>query len=175
MPIHDLEFKPLVLIGENLALYYDKAWHYFEIKYLRPLFRSANLITDFGAVAAESSAAAIVQPEDQLKIKNLEIAQLRCKPLDDFEFDIRTGATDPVAATDDVVTRISKRLEEIDPTWAMTEQVYKYTNLYYFGIHNPYGWALDRTRIVWWGFKFDVVELEAEPDRVTWCPHERWQ
>lgn len=174
MPIHNPEFKPIALIDENIALYYSGAWHYFKVKYIRPLFRSANLITDFGVVAAEGSAASILQPDDQLDIKKSEIGQIRCKPLDDFEFDIRTGATDAVAATSDVVTRVSKHLEETDPTWATTEWFYKYTDLYYFGIYNPYPYDIDRTRIAWWGYKFDVDALPEKPERAIYCPMERW-
>jgi len=174
MAIHEPEFKPIALVGENIALYKDKKWNYYQVKYIRPLFRSANLVTDFGAVSAESSASNIIQPDDELDLKATEIGQLRCKPLDDFEFDIRTGATDPVAATNDVVTRISKHLAEVDPTWAMTEHFYIADSLYYFGVYNPYPYDLARTRVAWWGFKFDVIKLEEEPEKVTYCPFERW-
>jgi len=173
--IHEPEFKPIALVGENIALLKSgRTWKYYRVEYIRPLFRSPNLTTDFGAVSASSSISQIVQPDSQLEIKATEIAQLRCKPLDNFEFDLRRGTTDPVAATDDVVTRISKHLEEVDPTWAMTEHFYIHDDLYYIGVYNPYPYALTQTRVAWWGFKYDVTELEEEPEKKNYCPMERW-
>lgn len=174
MPIHKQQFDPIALIGENIALYYDNSWHYFRVNYLRPLYRSHKIVHDFGSISASSQISEFVQPSDELELKQTEIGQLRLMPLDDIEIDIRTGATDPVSATDGKVTRISRHQGLVDPTWAASEHFYKADRLYYFGVYNPYATSTGQSRVAFWGWKFDVTELEDEPDKKTMCPHGRW-
>lgn len=171
MPIHAKEFNPIALIGENLALYIDDSWQYYKVRYLRPLFRSSSIVHDFGSISANGSIDEFVQPKDELKLDEDEIAQLRLKPLDDIELDIRTGATEPVSATDREITRITGHQETVDPTWAATEQFYISDRTYYFGVYNPYATETSMSRVAFWGWLFNVTELEEEPEKKTMCPH----
>ena len=95
--------EPVVRVGENVLTVDREQYSLYKVAYIEPLPASGPLVVNGGAVGA-AAVLAIINPQLTLDMNYGQVAQLRCKVLDDISVTIyqpggvaRHGLNTPVA------------------------------------------------------------------------------
>jgi len=154
-------FKPIRKINEYISVWYDSKWHHFNIIYIEPLPPSYDTIKDFGSISNGSSLSN--QKLDLIELDDLELGQFRFKVLDDIQVTVFQPKASKRFAIKNTTIRVDKLSQLYDPDLEFSE-IFVYKDKYpYVDVENNSGEDLSKTRIIFFGYRFVLEELEVEP------------
>ena len=163
------EIKPIVKIGDNLAIIPTTTYGYFRVKYLEPI---QPFIHNFGSISAGSTETE-KQPLDssnrnKMEVGTNELAQFFLTPLDDIEIQVFYPKSVGRMKTKYLLTSISKYTDDI-----AHRQVFVFEdNLPFFNIKNPTNHAINLSRVMFQGFRYVLEKLTTKPENFTYIPLE---
>jgi len=163
------EIKPIVKIGDNIAILPIKSYGYFKVKYLEPI---QPFIHNFESISAGSTLTE-QQPQDssgrnKMEVGSNELAQFFLTPLDDIEIQVFYPKSVGRMKTKYLVTSISKYSQDIAHS-----QVFVFEdNLPFFNIKNPTQHAINLSRVKFQGFRYVLEKLSEKPENFTYIPLE---
>jgi len=159
MPIYKKDLEPFVLPEENILIRPDNVA--YKVISVEPL---PTYTYDFGALAANSRDAEvidIVKETAKLAMPKNTLAQFRMKVLDNFELYFRQPKTTSKFATVYLEFFVNQNTPQDNLTeWFQFEDRSA-------GIvrKNPTNTALTSTRVMFYGFKFELEELKRIPEK----------
>jgi len=157
----DKELVPIAQVGENILILPDnKAYRVKRIKAL------PTLIHDFGTLRAntkDTEPIDIVKDTVKLEMPRNTLAQFRMKILDDFEVYFRQ----PKSTAKWTTVHREFFFDMHTPYENLTEWFQFEDRSAGIVRNNPSNTDLEHTRIVFYGFQYELEELKAIPPRYT--------
>jgi hypothetical protein len=162
MPVHEPEFKPIALVGENLEIQKgaDAILGYYKIKYIEPL---QGVICNFGTLDAEAESGDTEFTD--LYMNDLNLAQYRLYCLSDIEVTLRQPKAKTRFTGKTYVHKVDAFTHQRDPTLKTTEIFMWEDEKVYFNAKNVSKKSQPLNRFVAFGYKFVVEKLAAKPEK----------
>ena len=175
--------SPIARVRDNLSIYSEQKWLPFNIAYIEPVPLSSPFLIDMllvvpivATLAAGATLAKRVVPA--LQLNSNELIHFRWKPLDDVEGRLYELGAAARFSPRGGHARVSLFTETVDPYLATTtfwilggqnkDAQFDVIN------PNPVGVAAV-ARFVFWGFRYILEPLKAEPSNTTYLPAQAWQ
>jgi len=170
---HKFYFEPVALIDQNIVLVEEKERKPYKVLFLEPI---QPVVKDFGSISAATDKPAVLTDKelDILKFAENELGQLRHGPIDPiyYELALPAGVTRFVAKG--MVTRVGPEVWKLDPKLQRTE-IYRFQDYSIsLDIYNMKKYALPKTRIVFFGYRFILEPLPEVPEVYTAVPIKGW-
>ncbi len=169
--------SPIVKIKENVSVFTGGIWEHYNIEYIEPLPRSSTLSVDLVAVAGALTIPANQAIQKQLlqilRLNDRELTHLRFEPIDDVEGVLWQQSAQGRFSTSYAQARVSRFTSFRDPYLASTTffVVGKDRDMY-LEARNPNPVALPQARFAFWGYRYILSPLKAQPTVTTWIPAE---
>jgi len=165
MPPYVQQLEPLVLPEQNIGLWEGIEWKYFKVLRLLPLYPGE--VYNFGKLAAGASTDWVAL-KNLLEIGKNEVAQFRILPVDDVSISLRIPpAGAQIAHTKNRIYNITRYSVGMNPQLNLTEFFSYEDNYPHAQCTNPTAYEQNLNRIRLEGFRFQVEELEEEPEKVV--------
>lgn len=169
--------SPIARIKDNVSIWTVGAWHHYNIEYIEPLPRSspmiAELVTISGATTLAANGTIAQQVVVILQLNENELTHLRWEPLDDVEGVLWEQAGQGRFVTRGVHARVNLFTATRDPYLATsTFFILGRDRDMNLEVRNPNPVAVPMARFVFWGYRYLLKELKAQPETTTWIPAE---
>lgn len=157
MPAYKKDFEPVAQIDEVIKIVPDNV--FYRVKNIVPLPTFIHNFGSLGANATDTEAIDIVRSTVRIEMPKGFLAQFRLKVIDNFELIFRQ----PINTT---------RYTTVHTTFVVSPDTVQdnLTEFYQFenrsaGIirRNPTGTALTSTRVMFYGFKFELEQVSPSP------------
>jgi len=173
--LDEQDFTPAVKIGENFAILTTTGnFRYYETIYVEPVPFSADLIEDFGELAASSVSRAnkidLLEFDGSSKTESdiSEVGQIRFYPIDDISISVKQPSAMGKFKTLSTEIRVDHNTIELDPSLKSTEIYIYESGTPYFDIYNNTQYTLPKTRAAYGGWRIVGRLLKAKPDKCTY-------
>jgi len=174
--------SPIARIKDNVSIWTENKWLSYNISYIEPIPFSSPFMVDMLTVApavvtlaANATLAKRVVPV--LQLNKDELIHLRWKPLDDVEGRLYELGAAARFSPRGGHARVTLFTEIADPNLATT-------TFWILGgqnkdaqidVVNPNPVAIAVARFAFWGFRYILTPLTAEPPNTTYLPAQAWQ
>lgn len=157
--------RPIVLIGETLAIWLGTEWRYFTCHQLVAIPPGRAARQNFGAILAGQQLQA--QQFIAIRPVNGEFVQYRFWPIDDIELVERQPQSSILRGLQNVTPTIDK-MSIINNPFVSSTETYTYelgdqTFVPFFDVTNPTGYNLAQSVVAFTGFRFRIVEDTTIP------------
>ena len=160
-----LDFMPkIVSEKQNIAVWSQGRWMYYNVDYIEPLPASGQTIVDFLALSGGSSLAAgaqiALQDVTTFQVDEHQLLQLRFQPIDDIELTLWETRSQGKFATRGVHCRVSLMTRGLDPHFASSEfNVLGRDRDPFISVDNVSAYALEQARALFYGRKYILQPL----------------
>lgn len=169
--------SPVAKIKENLSIWTGGAWSHYQIEFIEPMPRSrpmtVEMVTATGNVVIAANGLIAKSIVAILQLADTEFFHLRWEPIDDVEGVLWELASLGRFASRAVHARVTRFTSVRDPFlatttfWVMGQQ-----RDMQLEVQNPNPVALPQARFVFFGYRYILSSLKAEPARTTYIPAE---
>ena len=169
--------SPVAKIRENLSIWSGGGWEHYRIENIEPIPRSSptmvDMVTASGATTIAANGTISKQVVQILRLDTGEFLHLRWEPIDDVEGVLWELSSKGRFASRSVHARVTRFTSLRDPYLATT-------TFFILGkdrdmnleVRNPNPVALPQARFVFFGYRYKLSELKAEPTVTTYLPAE---
>ena len=159
---YKVEFEPLVLIGENVAIAKsldESKWEYYKVKYIEPFF------IDYTSGTITNGSTLENVKIDDMKLQDNEVGQVRVLVQNDgFLIGVKLPSATSKYTTKETATTFDKWVSDNYPH--LTEMFYMSDTIPVFSITNNSGAdGSCELRIV--GFRYVLEKLPMKPSKYT--------
>lgn len=162
MPYVEL-FEPVAKPRENIRIVPDNK--YYRVEYVEPIY---GILISLGSVSAESTGS--LKELTELDLNPLEMGQWRIVLLDDINLIVKQPRATQKGTTKIESTKISPHLMLLDPSLKFTELfTFEDKTRIFIQPENPTKYSVN-ARILVFGWKFLLAELESPPAKYTDIP-----
>lgn len=168
--------SPIARIKDNLSIFTENKWRHFNINYIEPLPRSRPMIVEMVTASAATTIAANGTIAKQLvaiiQVALNELLHLRWEPLDDVEGVLWELGGQAKFQSRGVQARVTPFTHIRDPYLATTTfWILGGLNLdMNLEVRNPLPVAQPTARFVFFGYRYILDPLSAEPAQSTYLP-----
>jgi hypothetical protein len=175
--------SPIARIKDNLSVWSEQKWLHFNITYIEPIpFSSPFMVNMLAVVPAVATLAAggtmVKKVIPVLQLNDNELIHLRWKPLDDVEgrlYELGAAARFSPRGGHARVTLFTELADPVLATttfWILGGQ----NKDAQFDVINPDPVnAIPVARFAFWGFRYILQPLGAEPQKAVCLPAQAWQ
>ena len=164
-PLISTTFPRHTRIKQNLAVWSQQSWQYFNVDYIEGIMPSSPTVIDRGAAVANATIAAAEIA--LLDVDVNELMQIRWAPLDDVEGVLWLTRSQAKGATRGVHSRTSKGLSAFDPLYETTEfNILGRDRNAFIEVRNLGDYGLAQARFVFWGWKYILTPLKNVDDQI---------
>lgn len=169
--------SPIVKIKENMSIWSGGIWHHYKADFIEPVPRSSPMVVEMVVATGNTFMAAngIIARAvvGILQLAELEFLHLRWEPLDDVEGILWEQSSQGRYAPRSVQARVTPFTAARDPNLATTTffilGMNRDMNL---EVRNPRPVIQTVARFVFWGYRYLLEPVGAEPKPTTWVPAE---
>lgn len=156
---------PYAQVKQNLAVWSQTRWHYYNIDYIETLPASSQTSVNIGAPGANATIAQL--QITAFDVDEHQLIQLRFMPIDDVELILWLTRGQGKFNTRGVQTRVTKMTRGIDPYYASSEfNILGRDRDAFIEVRNLGDYALAQARVLFWGRKYILVPLRNIEERV---------
>ena len=169
--------SPIAKIKENLAVWTNQVWEHFNIEFIEPIPRSSPTVIEMVVASGATTILANGQIAKQivalLQLADMEFLHLRWEPLDDMEGVLWEQASRGRYASRSVHARVNRFTGARDPYLATTTfWILGQNRDMNLEVRNPNPVAMPQARFVFFGYRYILKRLTAQPAVTTWVPAE---
>lgn len=158
---------PLVLPGQNVAVWNGTSWACYKSTNFEGLSRSNALEFDVGAIGAIATDNPFQLLNLELQSDPPEMAQFRFFPLDDIQVRLTRGQSDVRNKTQNIVAQTDLFSHIADPCGHLTEFAVLNVDEPYITCTNAQNVAITVARVAFYGFRHRLEDLKFSSPKLS--------